>query len=681
MMFKNILQKLERVPVPLILFFACIIAYGPLIPFLGFYWDDLPNMWVYHMFGSQGYITYASNHRPFSAWVFILTTPILGESPLGYHVLSLILRWAGAVGVWWTLKQLWPKFDRQVVWVALLFAIYPGFRELPISTVFNVHFVCLMLTFFSFGGMLWAIRHPRHFWWSTLLSMFASAISIFTMEYFITLELLRPIFLWIVLKEQLKSNKTSIKQSLLLSIPYLAILILYGLWRIYIFKFPYYVPILIAPNQSLIERVTNLIPLIWKSILKAGFIAWANPFSPGEYALLGKAMIILFWLIFISGTIVTLLLLVFRKRSSININLVVNEKINTWALKAILLGLFALFLAGWPLWIAGLQVDLDTLGSRFTLPFIFGSALVLIGVIDLFPLKNWIKLLAISILVGLSSSWHLQSTNLFRYEWEIFKDIYWQMTWRAPELKPGTAFLTNDIPLRYYSDNSLTAMLNWTYAPDNKSLEMPFLLDFISVRLGAGLPDLKEGLPLTQDYSTLSFTGTTDAAIAVFVMPPACLRLLDHKLDDNYQRLPGLSAQASNISNLNQVLFDHQATPPINIFGPEPSPNWCYYYEKADLARQRGDWVAIVEDGDLAFALNDNPNEATERLPFIEGYAHLGKWDRAIELSRDTLRQGKAGVTTMLCNTWTRIAKTTAADSGQTQVLQIVKADFGCTIR
>ncbi|MGB8253457.1 MAG: hypothetical protein WCF08_09585, partial [Anaerolineaceae bacterium] len=461
---------------------------------------------------------------------------------------------------------------------------------------------------------------------------------------------------------------------------YMAILAIYGIWRIFIFKFPYYVPVLIDPNQSLIDRVTNLLPLVVNSLLKAGFLAWLNPFTPDDYALLGKAMRFLFWFVLVSGTIVMLLLLWYRKGSPGDIKPPAGTKTTPWSIQAILIGVLALFLAGWPLWIAGLQVDLDPLGSRFTLPFILGSALLLTGLIDLLPLKSFIKVVAVCILVGLSSSWHLQATNLFRYEWELVKDLYWQMTWRAPSLKPGTALLANDIPLRYYSDNSLTAMLNWTFAPDNKSMEMPYLLDYISVRLGAGLPELKEGLPLTQDYSSLSFTGTTDDTIAIFVMPPSCLRFIDHKLDDNYQRLPALSAKASILTNLNQIQYDTQATPPINIFGSEPSPDWCYYYEKADLARQREDWATIVEAGDLAFTLNDNPNEATERLPFIEGYAHLNNWTRAIELSRDTFLQGKTGVTTMLCNAWARMAKSTVPSPDQEQALQIIKTDFGCKI-
>ncbi len=680
-MMKKALQTMGRIPFPVILFFVCILAYGPLIPFLGFYWDDLPNMWVFHMFGPSGFITYASNHRPFSAWVFLLSNPILGESPLGYHILALILRWSGAVGVWWTVKQLWPSATKQASWIALLFVIYPGFRELPIATVFNVHLVCLTLTFFSFGGMIWALRHPKRFWIVTILSLLAGTISIFTMEYFITLELLRPVLLWMALKKEPVNNKSALKKAFILWLPYGFILVLYTFWRIFIFKFPYYLPVLIDPTQSLIDRLTTLFSQVVTSIYKAGFLAWLNPFYPENYGLLGKTMRFLYWSVLILGIVLPLLLLWYRQRSSKEMKLASGTKINPWSIQAILLGLLALLLAGWPFWIAGLQVDLEPLGSRFTLPFIFGSVLVLTGLIDLLPLKNIFKFFAVCLLVGLSSSWHLKTTNVFRYEWELFKDIYWQMTWRAPALKPGTALLANDVPLRYYSDNSLTAMLNWTYAPDSKSNEMPYLLDFISVRLGAGLPELKEGLPLTQDYSSLSFSGTTDNTIAIFVKPPACLRLVDHKLDDNFQILPPLSAKASGLTNFDQIIYDPQASPPAIIFGSEPPPNWCLYYEKADLARQQEDWAAIIEYGDLAFTLNDNPNEATERLPFIEGYAHEANWARAIELSRDTLLQGHSGVTTMLCNTWVRIAKTTVSTPDREQALQTVQAEFGCKIR
>jgi hypothetical protein len=679
-MVNRIIRVLQRVPAPVVILFICIIAYGPLIPSLGYYWDDLPNMWVYHMFGPAGYISYASNHRPFSAWVFILTTTLFGESPLGYHLLALILRWAGSVGVWWTIKLIWPSSVKQSLWIALLFAVYPGFRELPIATVFNVHFMCLMLTFLSFGGMLYAIRNPHRFWPATILSVSAGAVSIFTMEYFIGLELLRPIFIWLVVKREQKQPGAAVRRSLLLSLPYLVILCLYAAWRMFIFKFPYYAPVLVDASQTFHERFSILVTQIVESIFRAGLLAWINPFIPSEFGLMGRTLLILFGAVLFAGAITSLVFIWVQPGNQAKGSTSTTPRTLRWSLQSILLGLLALFLSGWPLWIAGLNVDLVPLDSRFTLPYIFGSVLVVVGVIDLLPGKIGIKYGLVSLLVGFSCAWHLQTTNVFRYEWEVFKDIYWQLTWRAPDLKSNTALLSNDIPLHYYSDNSLTAMLNWTYTPDNKSLDMSYLLDYISVRLGSGLPALSKGLPLTQDYSTLSYAGSTDETIAIFVSPPSCLRLLDRRLDDHYQRLPTLSGQAANISNLDQIKFDKQAYPPDNIFGHEPPPDWCYFYEKADLARQQGNWQAIVTYGDLAFSLNDNPNEATERLPFIEGYAHTGDWMRAIELSSDTLTHGKEGVLQMLCGTWARITATTPPTLERDQALQEIRTQYKCEI-
>jgi hypothetical protein len=680
-MVTRIFRFFQHIPVPVVIFITCLIAYGPLLPALGFYWDDLPNMWVYHMFGSSGYIEYASNHRPFSAWVFILTTSILGESPLGYHILALVLRWSGSIGVWLTVKKIWPAAQKQALWVALLFAVYPGFRELPIATVFNVHLLCLTLTFFSFAGMLWVARNPKQLWVVTMLSVMAAVVSIFTIEYFISLELLRPFFLWLMLKPEIKTTQQVLRKILRLSTPYLFVLGLYAAWRLFIFKFPYYVPTLINTNLSLSERITALIIQIPESVYRAGFLAWLNPFMPTEYGLMGKSMLILFYNVIILGSIICFFLI---SKQAVTNNAPAYSRsswMHAWPTQSIILGLVAMILAGWPFWIAGLEVGLEPLNSRFTLAFIFGSALVLVGLIDLLPCKVAIKNGVIAILVGLSCAWHLQATNVFRFEWERFKDFYWQLSWRAPGLKTNTVLLSNDIPFLYYSDNSLTAMLNWVYAPDNKSLVMPYLLDYISVRLGSGLPALSAGLPVVQDYSNLSFSGSTDEAIAIFSVPPSCLRLLDRKLDDNYQRLPNLTMQAANISNLDQIQFNGLATPPTNLFGPEPVHDWCYYFEKTDLARQQEDWGAIVEYGELAFKLNDNPNEASERLPFIEGYAHTGNWMRAIEISRDTHEHGKDGILTMLCNTWRRIMKTTQMNPGLEQALNTVNSEFACDIK
>ena len=64
--------------------------------------------------------------------------------------------------------------------------------------------------------------------------------------------------------------------------------------------------------------------------------------------------------------------------------------------------------------------------------------------------------------------------------------------------------------------------------------------------------------------------------------------------------------------------------PPRPPFGAEPPHGWCYYYEKADLARQQGNWDDVVRLGDEAAKHRLHPNDAIEWLPFLQGYAYTG---------------------------------------------------------
>ena len=75
----------------------------------------------------------------------------------------------------------------------------------------------------------------------------------------------------------------------------------------------------------------------------------------------------------------------------------------------------------------------------------------------------------------------------------------------------------------------------------------------------------------------------------------------------------------------------------------------------ADLARQEGDWGRVAELGDRAFALADNPNHATELLPFVEGYAMTNQWSKSEELTRQTLETNRF-TGAMLCSLWQRVA-------------------------
>lgn len=83
--------------VPLSLLVLCILAYGLLIPSLGYYWDDWPYAWINHTFGPAGYPEFVTSDRPFSAWIFMGLAALWGEQPFGYHISSLLLYWLCAI--------------------------------------------------------------------------------------------------------------------------------------------------------------------------------------------------------------------------------------------------------------------------------------------------------------------------------------------------------------------------------------------------------------------------------------------------------------------------------------------------------------------------------------------------------------------------------------------------------
>jgi hypothetical protein len=91
-----------------------------------------------------------------------------------------------------------------------------------------------------------------------------------------------------------------------------------------------------------------------------------------------------------------------------------------------------------------------------------------------------------------------------------------------------------------------------------------------------------------------------------------------------------------------------------DLFGPEPPHNWCYYYEKADLARQMGDWTQVARFGDEAFAASFRPDDPSEYLPFIEAYARLNRWNDAKQLALSTADTMPI-LEPALCGLWQRV--------------------------
>jgi len=672
------IKRLSQWRVPLTLLVIAFFSYGIFAFQQGFHWDDWGFVWLIRTLETPGLFDYFTTNRPFLAYVYSVTTTLFGTNPIAWHLFSLVMRWSTAISLLWVLRLIWPERERETFFVAVLFLIYPGFNQQAIAITYSHFFLAQTLLFVSAGMMLKFAAQPRRFWWTGLIWILFSAYNLFSTEYFFGLELLRPLLLWFGLRSSWPEWKSRLKRALLLYLPFLLTLLGYLYWRNFVLGFYLYQPGLVTDtNSSLAIRLLGLPAAIWEQWHVAIWRAWGQVFQIPHFDEYGPRLTMVF--------IVVLLFTGFGLFEISKRFKPFDKTSRTFSIQWIALGLLSLLLAGIPFLIAELPLRLTFPNSRFTLPFALGSAFLFVAIIELLP--SWkSKVIITCIFSLLAVGVQFNHGYLWREDWQHQKAFFWQMAWRIPDLETGSILLSSDTPFEYSSDNSLTFPLNWIYSPENHSKEIDHAYYFVSVRLGNELKAIEAGLPIHQDYLAAAFDSSSDNMIAVHFSPPGCFRVLhpvydrdlpraphtvevaDKWLDIGVPVLPRTAVQALELSNLNQIITTKNndlVLPPV--FGAEPSHTWCYYFEKADLARQEDKWAMVAEIGDQAFAFPYYPDDLSEYLPFIEAYAKTNRWEEARDLTRKTAKAMPI-LRPALCAVWQRVESDSSTSITTAQV-------------
>ncbi|HNF93720.1 MAG TPA: hypothetical protein PLQ75_03630, partial [Anaerolineales bacterium] len=105
----------------------------------------------------------------------------------------------------------------------------------------------------------------------------------------------------------------------------------------------------------------------------------------------------------------------------------------------------------------------------------------------------------------------------------------------------------------------------------------------------------------------------------------SCVRFIDGRSPELNSYDDGRVAMIASYSKLDSVATEGEMPAvPEEIFGAEPERGWCYTYQQADLARQRGDWDAIPVLLKDALDKGYYPNDGLEWMPFMQAYAVQG---------------------------------------------------------
>jgi len=635
---------------------------------LGFYWDDWPSIYYLHEFGPSGFLKVFAEDRPLLGWLFALTTSIVGQSTVAWQVFGLLTRWLCGVSLWGFLRALWPERTRLALWVALLFTAYPTFQQQYIAVTYSHDWLILAGFFFSFTLMIWAVRSTRWKLPLLALSWLLAAYAMFADEYYFGLELLRPLVLWWELAGRPRSAR--LRLTGLLWLPYLLLMGAFLYWRIVLYESPRgEVQVFDLLLRFPIPTLIDLARTIGVDLFQAGLLGWMQAFNLPDRAVLALVHFNRFAAIAAVTAIAFTAYLFLMNRTSEG-----GSKKLAWpqTIGILLLGGFSLLIAGAPFWVTYLPIETYFPWDRFTLPMMLGSSLMVFALIELIRIRP-LQIVLIGALLGLTAGGHYLNALTYTADWATQKEFFWQLSWRAPAIQPGTTLITSAMPFRYYSDNSLTAPLNWTYAPDSRAPALPYVLINTDSRLGNTLHGLYPGVPISLSYRANEFHGSTSQAIALFYDPRRCVKVLDPQADLYWPRKDGDVPKLVALSNLNLIQTDveNPAAPPAAIFGPEPDPGWCYFFQKAELAVQFGEWQsgkALLPQG-LQLSESLTGDHAAELRPFIQILAHLGRWDEAQKWTRKAISLDDKAQT-VLCDAWRGLLTLPTADPAAASAVQ-----------
>jgi len=304
------------------------------------------------------------------------------------------------------------------------------------------------------------------------------------------------------------------------------------------------------------------------------------------------------------------------------------ESNRNWKLDIIVMGCLGVIFCLLPVLFGNRHIAYPDL-SRFALPASIGAIMVVVGFLEFLPLK--VKYCFLFLLVFLATMTNYSNSIRFVNTWQTVRNFWWQVSWRAPQLAEGTTISVDYANVAVGEDYFVWGPANLVYDPNRKaSMQTPLKYS---------------GLVLNQDTINNVILGKSSERIRreihtiidtnkllILSMPTSqsCMHAIDGQfnefsLDENDRII-----RTAPYSHIERIIPEGDSAKPLpDIFGNEPEQSWCYYYEKADLARQKGNWQNVAELGDKARTMKLHPSDLIEWMPFVQAYAYLGRYEDA----------------------------------------------------
>jgi len=636
-MLKEVAHRKQFWVFILLLLIASAVAYLPLVNRIGYLYDDWYLMYDAHTQGPGFFHQVYAVDRPARAYVLGAAYSLFGDNVLYYHLSGYVFRLLSAVTLFWIMERLWPGRKVMNFSAALLFLLYPGFLSQVNPIDYQSQLLSLCLAMISIALTIQAIQ-TSNMWGRVILTVLSILLGVeylALVDYFIGFEVLRLVLvLLLVLRENGTSLRQKLMQTFLRWLPFTAAPGTFLAWRLFFFEADRRATdVGFQLGQLFSSPLVGLWWLVYlvQDVFNVLLVAWGYPLYTIAYQMRLRDTLIGLGL----AAFVVLVVLVGLRWGREDETETEAGSSSGWMREEYWLGLVTIVACLLPVILANRHIAFPDL-SRYALAPSVGVAILLAGIIAQVASRP-LRMSLIGFLVAVSVLTHFGNAVRVMNETDVVRDFWWQVAWRAPDIRAGTTLVASYPGVGIQEDYFIWGPANLIYYPEKQSqapieIKLPAAVltndVVLKIMTGKGVetPE-RRGNFLTRDFDYVLFLVQTSQ--------DSCVRILDGNATELSSRDSQRTMLVAPYSQLDNVLLDSDFhEPPQSIFGPEPAHEWCYYYQKAALARQQGDWKAIHELYREALNQGLYPNDSVEWIPFAQAYMILDDLDKLRALKK-----------------------------------------------
>jgi hypothetical protein len=614
----------------LFLILIAALIYLPNVSRFTFHRDDWYYMYDGLVRGAGVFMAMFENLRPLRGPLYADLFALFGTNPLPYHLLLFVWRVLGGVGMGWLIRLLWPRQPRVPFWGAVLFVVYPGFLWWVAGFEYQPMVLSVAAQVFSFAFTLKSVTSPSPFARTVWVgaAILTSWLTLGLVEYAIGMEAFRYLCVYLVVNRDVaKPAWRGAWTALRLTAPSFLGPILFLVWRQFFFENIRKAADVGLQMGRLFDSPLTL--LTWVARLFQGAadvlaLAWTVPFREQYFGGDVKEM-----LVGLAFTAVAAALFVwFAARRGEQ-----TEGGERWKAEAMTIGLLGAVAGLAPIIVANRYISFDRF-SHYTLPVSIAAILFVVGLSGF--ITEWrVRAFVMGALVLFAGLTHSAMSARAAQEAEVINQFWWQMSWRAPGIKAGTTLVVT-YPGVVYAEGSdiVWGPANFIYYPQAQS-QLPIVVPLPAARMEADLlTNIQTGEELKQVYIVVNYFHYRFDNVLVVTQPAgSCVHVMDSRWLAIAPTEGGTLAEIAKYSKVENILASGEPVLQEQVFGREPAREWCYYFLRADLARQNGDWELVSALGTEASQKGYAASDPLEWIPFLQAGVFLGDADALTNLA------------------------------------------------